>query len=82
MWLMLNTDTPEDYVVATGINHSVQELINFAFEYIDKDFNDYLELNDDFYRESETIPLCGDSSMIEKNLVGNKLKHLKRLLQI
>ena len=80
MWLMLNADTPTDYVVATGINHSVQELVKFAFDYIEVDYNDYIELEDSFYRESETIPLCGDSSKIEKELGWKQTKTFREVI--
>jgi GDPmannose 4,6-dehydratase len=60
MWLMLQQDTPDDYVVATGETHSVQELVEAAFEAIDLDWQQYVVVDPAFYRPAEVDLLIGD----------------------
>jgi len=62
MWLMLQQDDPEDFVIATGKSHSVREFLRTAFEYEDLDFNEYLAIDDQLYRPSEVTILEGDAS--------------------
>ena len=60
MWLMLQQDSADDYVIATGQSHSVREFAALAFEYVGLDYADYVVLDGDLYRESETQVLRGD----------------------
>ena len=68
MWLMLQQDTPQDYVVASGINHSVREFVKYAFDCAGLNYQEFVEVDQRFYREAEKIPLCGDSSKIQREL--------------
>jgi len=68
MWIMLQQDEPEDYVIATGISHSVRELLEVAFGYLNMNFRDYLIQDDDLYRPSEVYLLQGDASKAHKKL--------------
>ena len=61
MWLMLRHDTPDDYVVATGELHSVQELVEAAFGSLDLDWRTHVEIDQNLYRPSEARALCGDA---------------------
>jgi GDPmannose 4,6-dehydratase len=62
MWLMLQKDAPEDYVIATGETHSVQEFVEEAFGYQDLDWQDYVVQDPKFYRPAEVDLLVGDAS--------------------
>ncbi len=62
MWLMLQQDTPEDYVVATGETHSVEELISVAFEYVDLDWREFVVQDPRYMRPAEVDLLVGDAS--------------------
>ncbi len=62
MWLMLQQDTPDDYVVATGKTHSVQEFVEETFSYLDLDWRDYVVQDPKFYRPAEVDLLVGDPS--------------------
>jgi GDPmannose 4,6-dehydratase len=62
MWLMLQQDQPDDYVIATGIPHTVRELCELAFSQLDLDYRDYIVIDQRFYRPTEVMPLIGDSS--------------------
>lgn len=68
MWMMLNHDTPDDYVVATGEKHSVREFVEIAFDCADMDYNDYVVSDPKFFRPAEVNTLCGDCSKIKKTL--------------
>ncbi len=68
MWLMLQQDEPEDFVVATGETHSVREFLETAFSYVDLDCNEYLNIADELYRPSEVHILQGDASKAHKKL--------------
>lgn len=68
MWLMLQQDAPDDYVIATGKTYSVREFVQKAFEYVGFDWQDYVVLDETFYRPSEVCLLKGDFSKAEKKL--------------
>ena len=59
---MLQQDTPEDYVIATGKTHSVQELVEVAFNRVDLDWHDYVITDKKLYRPAEVHELRGDYS--------------------
>ncbi|RJR42513.1 MAG: NAD-dependent epimerase/dehydratase family protein, partial [Deltaproteobacteria bacterium] len=69
MWLMLQHDAPEDFVIATGEPHSVREFLEAAFARVDLDWRDYVEIDPKYFRPTEVDFLCGDASKA-KNLLG------------
>lgn len=64
MHLIINHIKPMDFVVATGQTHSVREMCNIVFEYLDLDYNDYVVQNDKYLRPEELPYLKGDSTKI------------------
>jgi GDPmannose 4,6-dehydratase len=62
MWRMLQQDSPDDYVVATGEMHSVQELVEVAFGLAGLDWERYVRIDDRYFRPTEVDELCGDAS--------------------
>lgn len=68
MWLMLQSDTPDDYVCATGISHSVKDLCEYTFSYLGLDYKDFVEIDDKHFRPEELRDLKGDSSKLRKEL--------------
>ena len=60
MWLMLQQEKPDDYVVATGITHSIRDFLSLAFGCLGLSWEDYVEVDARFYRPSEAVPLKGD----------------------
>ena len=62
MWMMLQQDTPDDYVVATGEKHSVRELVETAFSHVDLDWEKYVEVDPKLYRPAEVNTLRGDAT--------------------
>ena len=69
MWLMLQTDTPHDYVIATGEKHSVKEFLNIAFQHIGiKNWSDYVKQHKKYMRPAEVDVLRGDSTRARREL--------------
>ena len=68
MWLMLQQDKPADYVIATGVSHSVRELCKYAFEYVGLDYRDYIEYDIQFDRPAEVDALTGDATKAQEIL--------------
>ena len=68
MWLMLQHDTPDDFVVATGESHSVREFLEAAFARLDLDWNKYVEIDPRYFRPTEVDALQGDSRRARQQL--------------
>ena len=68
MWLMLQQDEPDDYVVATGVRHSVRELLDCAFSYLGMDYRDYVVIDPRFLRPADVVDLVGDASKARRKL--------------
>jgi len=60
MWLMLQQDRPDDYVIATGQEHSVREFAELAFGYLGLNWQDYIRVDERFFRPAESYSLRGD----------------------
>lgn len=68
MWLMLQQEEPSDYVIATGETHSVRELVEEAFSYLDLDWREHVVVDQAFYRPAEIFELKGDAGRARKDL--------------
>lgn len=69
MWLMLQQEVPDDYVIATGVSHSVREFIEAAFDYIGIDnWSSYVEIEPQLFRPAEVEQLLGDASKARQQL--------------
>jgi len=68
MWLMLQQDQPDDYVVATGETHTVRRLVELAFACVGLDWNKYVEIDPTLVRPAEVDLLIGDPSKARKKL--------------
>lgn len=68
MWMMLQTDTPSDYVVATGRSYSVRQFLESAFSYLELDPDKHVKLDPAFLRPSEVDHLQGDPGKIRRDL--------------
>jgi GDPmannose 4,6-dehydratase len=67
-WRMLQADEPDDYVLATGEAHSVRELLDEAFGYVELDWHDYVKIDERYFRPSEVDMLLGDASKARAEL--------------
>jgi GDPmannose 4,6-dehydratase len=68
MWLMLQQDRPDDYVVATGETHAVRELVQIAFEHVGLDWEQHVKIDPRFLRPAEVDLLIGDPSKAKQQL--------------
>ncbi|MCK5579840.1 MAG: GDP-mannose 4,6-dehydratase [Candidatus Omnitrophica bacterium] len=83
MWLMLQQDKPDDYVIATGETYSVKQFLQEAFGYAGLDWKKYVEIDERYFRPSEVDILIGDSSKAQKKLKWKpkvKFKELVRMM--
>jgi GDPmannose 4,6-dehydratase len=68
MWLMLQQDRPEDYVVATGVTHTVKRLLEVAFAHAGLDYREHVESDPALFRPAEVAHLLGNSSKARRQL--------------
>ncbi len=68
MWMMLNQDEPDDYVIATGVKHSVRDLVSLAFGHVGLDWEQYVEVDSALFRPADVNTLCGDASKARQKL--------------
>lgn len=73
MWLMLQQNKPDDYVIATGKTHSVREFLDLAFDTVGLDWKKFVEIDPRYFRPAEVDRLCGDASKA-KRILGCKPK--------
>jgi GDPmannose 4,6-dehydratase len=80
MWLMLQAEKPDDYVVASGEMHSVREFAEVAFSHLGLDLQKYVKINPKFFRPSETIQLCGNPSKAVEQLTWTRTKSFDEII--
>ena len=68
MWLMLQADRPDDYVIATGETHTVREMLELAFDRAQLDWKAYVKIDEKYYRPTEVDLLIGDASKAQREL--------------
>jgi GDPmannose 4,6-dehydratase len=82
MWLMLQQDKPDDFVIASGETHSVKELVEIAFSHVDLDYRNFVVLDKKFIRPAEVDLLRGDFSKAKKILGWQPQVHFVELVKI
>jgi GDPmannose 4,6-dehydratase len=82
MWLMVQHEIPEDFVIATGETHSVREFLQEAFAYLDLDWQDHAEIDAHYLRPAEVDLLIGDASKARKLLGWEPRVRFKDLVRI
>ncbi|MBA7472462.1 GDP-mannose 4,6-dehydratase [subsurface metagenome] len=82
MWLMLQQDKPDDYVVATGESHSVREFVAEVFSHLDLDWQKYVEIDQRYFRPTEVDYLQGDASKAKKVLKWEPRVTFKKLARM
>jgi GDPmannose 4,6-dehydratase len=68
MWMMLQRDEPEDFVIATGESHTVREFVQLAFERVGLDWERHVDIDPRYFRPAEVASLCGDPSKARADL--------------
>jgi GDPmannose 4,6-dehydratase len=82
MWLMLQTDAPEDYVIATGEIHSFREFLDEAAGILDLDWEPFVELDPRYLRPTEVDQLCGDATKAREQLGWSPATTFSELVRI
>ena len=82
MWLMLQQDEPEDYVVATNQTHSVKDFLEASFSAVDLDWQDYVAFDERFLRPAEVDLLIGDYSKAKEKLGWEPRTDMKGLAEL
>lgn len=82
MWRMLNNSKgPKDYIIATGVSHTVRDLLQIAFSSVGLDYQKYVDINAEFFRPGEQIPLVGDASKIYEDLEWRSTTGFEDIIQ-
>jgi GDPmannose 4,6-dehydratase len=68
IWRMLTHDVPDDYVISSGVLHSVEEFLDIAFSVVSLNYKDYVRIDEQYFRPPEQVPLVGDSKKARKIL--------------
>ena len=82
MWLMLQQDTPDDYIVSSDETHSVREMCEIAFSHVELDWEKYVKVDQKFYRPAEVQLLHGDSGKARKVLGWEPEVNFTQLIQM
>ncbi|MEM7316666.1 MAG: GDP-mannose 4,6-dehydratase [Planctomycetota bacterium] len=82
MWLMLQQEQPDDFVIATGVTHSIRRFLELAFGQLHLNWEEHVEIDSRYYRPSEVHHLCGDSSKAEEQLGWTAKTDLSELVRI
>jgi len=82
MWLMLQQEEPDDYVIGTGVTHSVKEFLEEAFSYLNMDWREYVEIDHRYFRPTEVEFLQADSAKAKKILGWEPRISFKELVKI
>src|SRR5512133_368611 len=81
MWLMLQAEYPDDYVVATGETHTVREFVATAFSCVGLDYEQYIKIDPKFFRAAELVQLCGNPAKIQQKLGWRRTKSLQEVIE-
>lgn len=82
MWMMLQAEQPDDYIIATGETHSVREFLDLAFGALDLDWKAFVKIDPRYYRPTEVDILIGDASKAEKALGWRRTVTFPELVQM
>jgi GDPmannose 4,6-dehydratase len=82
MWLMLQQDRPDDYVIATGSTHTVRRCVEVAFERVGLDWEQYVVIDDAFKRPAEVDLLVGDAGKAERNFGWKPRTSFEELIEL
>ena len=82
MWLMLQQHEPDDYVIATGESHSIRELLDEAFHYLELDWERHVDIDPRYYRPSEVDLLVGDATKARTKLDWQPKTRFKELVRL
>lgn len=82
MWLMLQQENADDYVIATGETTTVRDMCKIAFEYVGLKYEEYVVIDPKFYRPAEVEVLLGNPAKAQEELSWKATTSLKQLIQM
>lgn len=82
MWMMLQHDTPDDFVLATGETQTIRQFLDYTFEYLELDWNKYVEIDPRYFRPTEVNLLLGDPSKAKNELGWKATTSCKELAEL
>jgi GDPmannose 4,6-dehydratase len=82
MWLMLQQDSPDDYVISTGETHSVRDFCDLAFSSVGLDYRDHVVADSELYRPAEVDLLIGNSAKAKAELGWSSRTSFQELVQL
>ena len=82
MWLMLQADTPDDYVVATGETHRVREFVKTAFSILGLDYQQHVRVDQSLFRPTENVSLCGNAAKAAAKLGWSRTLSLNEIIRM
>lgn len=82
MWMMLQQEQPDDYIIASGETHSVRELVQTAFDCVGLNWEDFVSVDSSFYRPDEEVQLVGSINKIRKQLNWEPEYSFKQLVEL
>jgi len=82
MWLMLQQEMPDDYVVGSGISHSVRDFAEIAFNHVGLDYHDYIKLDKSLIRPADVEHLVGNANKIKEKLGWNPTTSFNELVKM
>ena len=82
MWRMLQHDEPDDFVLATGETQTIRQFLDYAFEHLELDWNEYVEIDPRYFRPTEVNLLLGDASKAKEKLGWTAKTSCRELAQL
>jgi len=82
MWLMLQKEAPDDYVISSGETHSVREFVETAFTYLELDYRKHVKVDPQFFRPAEKVILCGNPAKAISKLGWSRTASFKDIVHI
>jgi GDPmannose 4,6-dehydratase len=82
MWLMLQQDEPDDFVIATGETYSIREFLDMVFEELELDWQEFVEIDPRYFRPAEVDLLLGDPSKAKKKLGWSPRTDVRELARL
>lgn len=82
MWLMMQSETPDDYVIATGETHSIREFLDTAFSHVGLHYGDYVEIDPKFYRPADVELVVGNPGKARHQLGWKPKTEFHQLVQM
>jgi GDPmannose 4,6-dehydratase len=82
IWLMMNADEAKDYVLASGRLHTVENILEIAFDHVGLNYRDYVKVDSALRRSPEGLPLCGDSSKVREELAWKPAMNFESMIRM